>query len=141
MAPLAKGAFALVQALSWFYHYFTMTHGPEQIHLSYGSSAEEMTVVWSTSSDLESSWVLYGLAPYNYSTAVTGRTATLTNGNPYGLQLIHRAVMKVCWLSLLAQTISCTLSACTVNWFSRNYKPFCFWLFAMLVVVSTLVYP
>ena len=76
---------------------YNSVHGPEQIHIAYGNSASEMTVMWSTSSvqELSSSFVLYGLAPKNYSLKGEGKFALFTEGNPDGLHCIHRVVLQV----------------------------------------------
>ncbi|XP_073233636.1 acid phosphatase type 7-like [Porites lutea] len=75
---------------------YNSVHGPEQIHIAYGNSASEMTVMWSTSSvqELSSSFVLYGLAPKNYSLKAEGKFALFTEGNPDGLHYIHRVVVQ-----------------------------------------------
>ena len=76
---------------------YNSVHGPEQIHIAYGDFASEMTIMWSTSSvqELSSSIVLYGLAPKNYSLKAEGKFALFTEGNPDGLQYVHRVVLKV----------------------------------------------
>ena len=76
---------------------YNSVHGPEQIHIAYGNSASDMTVMWSTSSvqELSSSFVLYGLAPKNYSLKAEGKFALFTEGNPDGLHYIHRVVLEV----------------------------------------------
>ena len=76
---------------------YNSVHGPEQIHIAYGNSASEMTVMWSTSSvqELSSSFVLYGLAPKNYSLKAEGKFALFTEGNPDGLHYVHRVVLQV----------------------------------------------
>ena len=76
---------------------YTSVHGPEQIHIAYGDSPSEMTIVWSTSNstELASSVVLYGLAPNNYSLKAEGKFVLFTEGNPDGLKYIHRVVIQV----------------------------------------------
>ena len=76
---------------------YNSIHGPEQIHIAYGNSASQMTIMWSTSSvqDLSSSIVLYGLAPKNYSLKAEGRFVLFTEGNPDGLHYVHRVVLEV----------------------------------------------
>ena len=76
---------------------YTSVHGPEQIHIAYGESPSEMTIVWSTSNstELASSVVLYGLAPNNYSLKAEGNFVLFTEGNPDGLKNIHRVVVQV----------------------------------------------
>lgn len=76
---------------------YNSVHGPEQIHIAYGDSPSEMTILWSTSnsSELASSAVLYGLAPKNYSSKAEGKFVLFTEGNPDGLKYIHRVVLQV----------------------------------------------
>ena len=76
---------------------YNSLHGPEQIHIAYGDSPKQMTVMWSTSSvqELASSFVLYGLAPENYSTIAKGELVLFTEGNPRGLQYVHRVLLEV----------------------------------------------
>jgi len=76
-------------------------HGPEQIHIAYGDSPSEMTIVWSTSNsaELASSVVLYGLAPKNYSSKAEGKYVLFTEGNPFGLKYIHRVILQVSLLN------------------------------------------
>lgn len=76
---------------------YNSLHGPEQIHIAYGDSASEMTILWSTSNSTEfaSSTVLYGLAPKNYSSKAEGKFVFFTEGNPDGLKYIHRVVIQV----------------------------------------------
>ncbi|KAJ7383150.1 hypothetical protein OS493_030302 [Desmophyllum pertusum] len=75
---------------------YNSVHGPEQIHIAYGDSPSEMTILWSTSnsSELASSAVLYGLAPKNYSSKAEGKFVLFTEGNPDGLKYIHRVVLQ-----------------------------------------------
>ena len=79
---------------------YNSVHGPEQIHIAYGNFASEMTIMWSTSSvqELSSSFVFYGLAPKNYSLKAEGKFALFTEGNPDGLQYVHRVVLKVSFI-------------------------------------------
>ena len=76
---------------------YNSLHGPEQIHIAYGDSPSEMTILWSTSNstELASSIVLYGLAPKNYSSQAEGKFVLFTEGNPDGLKYIHRVVLQV----------------------------------------------
>ena len=76
---------------------YNSLHGPEQIHIAYGDSPSEMTILWSTSNstELASSIVLYGLAPKNYSSKAEGKFVLFTEGNPDGLKYIHRVVLQV----------------------------------------------
>ena len=76
---------------------YNSLHGPEQIHIAYGDSPSEMTILWSTSNstELASSIVLYGLAPKNYSSKAEGKFVLFTEGNPEGLKYIHRVVLQV----------------------------------------------
>lgn len=76
---------------------YSSLHGPEQIHIAYGDSPSEMTILWSTSNstELSSSVVLYGLAPKNYSSQTKGKFVLFTEGNPDGLKYIHRVVLQV----------------------------------------------
>lgn len=76
---------------------YSSLHGPEQIHIAYGDSPSEMTILWSTSNstELASSIVLYGLAPKNYSSKAEGKFVLFTEGNPDGLKYIHRVVLQV----------------------------------------------
>ncbi|XP_068706650.1 acid phosphatase type 7-like isoform X2 [Montipora foliosa] len=71
-------------------------HGPEQIHIAYGDSPKQMTIMWSTSSvqELASSYVLYGLAPKNYSVKAKGKFVLFTEGNPSGLHYVHRVLLE-----------------------------------------------
>lgn len=69
--------------------------GPEQVHISYGNFPSEMIVVWSTSNVSWSSFVTYGENLDNLNFVAKATDALLTEGNPNGLQLIHRAVMTV----------------------------------------------
>lgn len=72
--------------------------GPDQVHLSYGKIAEEMIVVWSTENIPKyssSSYVTYGRKAGSLDMLVKTTEAVLKDGNPRGLGLIHRAVMKV----------------------------------------------
>ena len=76
---------------------YNSVHGPEQIHIAYGDSPRQMTVLWSTSSvqELASSFVHYGLAPKNYSMKAEGKFVLFTEGNPSGLQYVHRVLLEV----------------------------------------------
>ena len=67
---------------------------PEQIHLSYGYNASEMVVTWSTSA-ASSSVVNYGSSQFDVSRKQTGQSWRFTEGNPNGLQYMHRVVLKV----------------------------------------------
>ena len=73
--------------------------GPQQIHIAYGEFPSEMVIVWSTDNltnlGLDTSFVHYGLAPYNYTLTAKGNYANLTHGNPNGLQFIHRVKLEV----------------------------------------------
>ena len=71
--------------------------GPQQIHIAYGDTPQQMTVMWSTpsSNDFESSIVHYGMAPNKYDLSASGKTVNFTLGNPSGLQFIHRVQLKV----------------------------------------------
>lgn len=66
---------------------------PEQIHLSYGYNASEMVVTWSTSA-ASSSVVNYGISQFDVSRKQTGQSWRFTEGNPNGLQYMHRVVLK-----------------------------------------------
>ena len=108
---------------------YNSVHGPEQIHIAYGNSPSEMTVVWSTSAvqELSSSFVLYGLAPKNYSLKAEGKFVVFTEGNPDGLHYVHRVVLEV-RLTILAQIllnavrnnseIQFYLKSHTLSWFN-----------------------
>ena len=71
----------------------------QQIHLSYGVNPSEMVVMWATHVSVHSavSYALVEGSPpvlINFeSVGVTQRT--FKEGNPEGLQYLHRAVMKV----------------------------------------------
>ncbi|XP_067052534.1 acid phosphatase type 7-like isoform X3 [Acropora muricata] len=75
---------------------YNSVHGPEQIHIAYGDSPRQMTVLWSTSpvQELASSFVHYGLAPKNYSMKAEGKFVLFTEGNPSGLQYVHRVLLE-----------------------------------------------
>jgi hypothetical protein len=77
-------------------------HGPEQVHISYGNTANEMIVVWSTAniSANSTSYVTYGLNSAKLDMRVKATDAVLTEGNPDGLDQIHRAIMTVRFLRL-----------------------------------------
>lgn len=87
---------------------YNSVHGPEQIHIAYGDSPSEMTIVWSTSNttELASSVVLYGLAPNNYSSKAEGKFVLFTEGNPDGLKYIHRVVLQVRFYISLSKYVS-----------------------------------
>jgi hypothetical protein len=72
-------------------------HGPEQVHISYGNTPNEMIVVWSTGniSMNYTSFVTYGLNSADLDMIVKASDALLTEGNPNGLDQIHRGVMTV----------------------------------------------
>jgi hypothetical protein len=90
-------AVSLTYSIPWPEHKFHEIHGPEQVHISYGDTPSEMIVVWSTGniSPNSTSFVTYGLNSDKLDMVVKANDAVLTEGNPNGLDQIHRAVMTV----------------------------------------------
>jgi hypothetical protein len=90
-------AVSLTYSIPWPEHKFHEIHGPEQVHISYGDTPSEMIVVWSTGniSPNSTSFVTYGLNSDKLDMVVKASDAVLTEGNPNGLDQIHRAVMTV----------------------------------------------
>ena len=88
---------ALTYSAPWHESKNLEVHGPEQVHISYGETSNEMIVVWSTGniSANSTSFVTYGLNSAKLDVMVKASDAVLTEGNPDGLDQIHRAVMKV----------------------------------------------
>ena len=76
---------------------YSNIHGPEQVHIAYDETPDKMIVVWSTANiSLDStSFVTYGLNSGKLDMIVNASDAILTEGNPNGLNQIHRAVMTV----------------------------------------------
>lgn len=70
-------------------------HGPEQVHIAYGNSPDEMIVVWSTGNITAKSFVTFGLNSAKLDRMAPASDAILTEGNPNGLNQIHRAIMTV----------------------------------------------
>ena len=69
--------------------------GPEQIHIAYGYDASEMCIMWST--DVASTTILHyqDAAAATAWTNVSGESWKFTEGNPSGLQYIHRVNLTV----------------------------------------------
>ncbi|CAB3977176.1 Iron zinc purple acid phosphatase [Paramuricea clavata] len=86
---------SLTYSIPWPEYKFHEIHGPEQVHISYGDTPSEMIVVWSTGniSPNSTSFVTYGLNSDKLDMVVKASDAVLTEGNPNGLDQIHRAVM------------------------------------------------
>ena len=73
--------------------------GPEQVHVSYGDTPQEMVVVWSTDNiSSYSSLVSYGLSSKKLNMKAYAADAVLNEGNPDGLKQLHRSVLTVCLL-------------------------------------------
>lgn len=86
---------SLIHSAPW--HTNTDIHGPEQVHIAYDETPDKMIVVWSTGNIAlnSTSFVTYGLNSGKLDMVVNASDAILTEGNPNGLNQIHRAVMTV----------------------------------------------
>ena len=91
---------SLANSVPWPRNENPKIHGPEQVHISYGNTADEMIVVWSTANITKNltSYVTYGVTSGQLDKMVKGRHAVLTEGNPNGLDQIHKAIMTVTFL-------------------------------------------
>ncbi|XP_059171101.1 acid phosphatase type 7-like [Physella acuta] len=65
----------------------------EQVHLSFGSSVSEMTVMWSTRGDC-SMLVQYAPHPWNLNHAAEGMSVELADAEFNSFKFIHRAELK-----------------------------------------------
>lgn len=70
----------------------TERNKPEQIHISYGETPAEMTVMWSTPLQ-GSSEVLYGKSRHKLDKHTEGDSTIFNLMNPQGLQYIHRVTL------------------------------------------------
>ena len=68
---------------------------PEQIHISFGYQPSQMIVMWSTM-DYGDSEVVYGQDYLQLNLTKNGTCWRFTEGNPQGLQYIHRVLLEVC---------------------------------------------
>jgi len=66
---------------------------PEQIHLSYGNTPDEMVVTWSTRQG-SSSLVQYGTSPDNLTLTASGNYTEWILGNWLGLHFTHRVRLQ-----------------------------------------------
>ena len=67
---------------------------PEQVHISYGYQPSQMVVMWSTA-ELGGSQVVYGPHSTQLNRTVIGTCWKFTEGNPDGLQYMHRVQLEV----------------------------------------------
>ena len=67
---------------------------PEQVHISYGYQPSQMVVMWSTE-EYGDSVVTYGKDLFHLSTRRSGSCWRFTDGNPQGLQYLHRVLLEV----------------------------------------------
>lgn len=68
--------------------------GPEQIHISFGYHPSQMIVMWSTE-EYGDSVVMYGKDQFHLSNKQSGSCWRFTDGNPRGLQYMHRVLLEV----------------------------------------------
>lgn len=66
---------------------------PQHVHLSYGSSLDEMVIVWATAMPC-STEVLYGISPWNLDQQASGTSIIFSEQNFQGLQDLHRVKLK-----------------------------------------------
>ena len=74
---------------------------PEQVHISYGYQPSQMVVMWSTT-ELGDSQVVYGPHSTQLNRTEIGTCWKFTEGNPDGLQYMHRVQLEVRRLRALA---------------------------------------
>ena len=88
---------SLIYSAPWPENTNIDVRGPEQVHIAYDETPDKMIVVWSTAntSANSTSFVTYGLNAGKLDMVVKASDAILTEGNPTGLNEIHRAVMTV----------------------------------------------
>lgn len=67
---------------------------PEQVHISYGYQPSQMVVMWSTE-EYGDSQVAYGPDPFQLDKRQNGTCWRFTEGNPQGLQYMHRVLLEV----------------------------------------------
>ena len=79
-------------------------HQPQNVHLSWGDTPNQVVVLWATSSPC-SPELTYGTTPWRLDLSVTGRSVTYNEHNLHGLHVLHRAVMKVMTVSYLILSI------------------------------------
>lgn len=68
--------------------------GPEQVHISFGYQPSQMIVMWSTEK-YGDSLVVYGKDQFHMTNKQSGSCWQFTDGNPRGLQYIHRVLLEV----------------------------------------------
>lgn len=66
---------------------------PEQIHLAYGNTVQDIVVTWSTFNDTEESIVEYGIGGFTLSETGSA-TLFVDGGSAQHSQYIHRVTIK-----------------------------------------------
>lgn len=66
---------------------------PEQVHIAFGDSLTEMTIMWSTEKNCTSE-ISYGTDPWHFGQKETGEMKHFTLLNSRGLQCLHRVKLK-----------------------------------------------
>lgn len=72
---------------------------PYHVHISYGDTTSDITVVWATLENCNST-LLYGTDPWNYQNTVTAEMVHFDKPTMTGLQCVYRAQLKVCTMLL-----------------------------------------
>jgi len=78
----------------WYHTSCPVTYHPEQVHISYSGSANEMVFTWATTLQSDDNYVYYKLSTATDFKKVLGNTTQFTDANPKGKQYIHRATLN-----------------------------------------------
>ena len=95
--------------------------GPEQVHISFGYQPSQMIVMWSTK-EYGDSVVMYGQDQFHLSGRQSGSCWRFTNGNPRGLQYMHRVLLEVRTAVFLVKRWRADLYFCEFNYGISNFR-------------------